>query len=467
MPSSLLQSFLAALQSSLSVLLTLGWGVLAGILGLLSQETAKEVSHICVEMFLPALLITNIGKDLAREGEDALELWPILVWAIIYPFISLLLIWPMVKWLNFPTWSLGAVAFNNTTALPLLLLQSLRTTGILDSISQGDSIGSEDQATTYFLLNAMVNNVLTFALGPKLLGETPKEEEREDQVGGYRPHPILTVQSLEDAQEEAEEAVERTEDTPLLSKRIKQGAKHGQTRLKRATHSAGLHIKKWYYGLPYPIRRILYTIHSVINPPLVGAVLAIVIASVPFLRTAFFAAPKEGGVLKAWFTISLQNIGDLFNALQMFVVGSKLYESVVHPPKRKEDADPNGSGEDEPHDPNNLPKDRVVRFWPVAYMLVLRFIIMPGLSIGLVYLLAMKTNVLGNDAMMWFVLMLVAAGPPAINIASMAEVAGESEEVQGAIARFLVICYAITPAICFSVVGALRACEGILDQKGL
>ena len=64
MSSSIKTSFLGALQASLSVLLTIFYGVVAGQYNLVSNASVKDVSKICVRMFLPALLITNVGSEL-------------------------------------------------------------------------------------------------------------------------------------------------------------------------------------------------------------------------------------------------------------------------------------------------------------------------------------------------------------------------------------------------------------------
>jgi auxin efflux carrier family protein len=64
MASSILTSFLGALQASIAVLLTIFYGVLTAQFGLLSESSATEISKACVRMFLPALLITNVGSEL-------------------------------------------------------------------------------------------------------------------------------------------------------------------------------------------------------------------------------------------------------------------------------------------------------------------------------------------------------------------------------------------------------------------
>lgn len=56
--------FLAALQASVSVLLTIFVGVVAVQFDLISEPASKEVSKLCTKLFLPALLITNVGSQL-------------------------------------------------------------------------------------------------------------------------------------------------------------------------------------------------------------------------------------------------------------------------------------------------------------------------------------------------------------------------------------------------------------------
>lgn len=55
---------LGAVQASVAVLLTISYGVIAAQFKLLSQESAKDISKVCVRLFLPALLIVNVGSQL-------------------------------------------------------------------------------------------------------------------------------------------------------------------------------------------------------------------------------------------------------------------------------------------------------------------------------------------------------------------------------------------------------------------
>ena len=65
--SELIVPFTGALQAAISVLLTIGFGVVAAQCNLLTPSAAKEVSKLCVRMFLPALLIYKIGSNLHQD----------------------------------------------------------------------------------------------------------------------------------------------------------------------------------------------------------------------------------------------------------------------------------------------------------------------------------------------------------------------------------------------------------------
>lgn len=67
MSDELTISFLGALQASLSVLLVIFYGVLAAQFKFLEDSTTKQISSLCIRMFLPALLATNVGSQLHAE----------------------------------------------------------------------------------------------------------------------------------------------------------------------------------------------------------------------------------------------------------------------------------------------------------------------------------------------------------------------------------------------------------------
>lgn len=76
MSNGILPSFLGALQASVSVLLTIGYGVVASRFNLLKESSSRDISKTCVRLFLPALLINNVGSEL--HADTALRYVPVL-----------------------------------------------------------------------------------------------------------------------------------------------------------------------------------------------------------------------------------------------------------------------------------------------------------------------------------------------------------------------------------------------------
>lgn len=311
----------------------------------------------------------------------------------------------VTKFLKLPQWVTPALAFNNTTALPLLLVQSLQSTGILDSLdSSSDTI---DRAKSYFLVNAMVSNSLTFALGPRLLNgqnedapddEPEKDDGNEDQEDAERG-------SLNEHQEE-------TEETSLLPNRVvRRGVEASYYTKKR--------LSKYYSQLSPRTQNVLDFLYQFWNPPLIGAVIGGIVGLVPALHRLFFNKPQEGGYFNAWLTSSIKNIGDLFASLQVVVVGVKLSQAML----RYKKGEQSGS----------------VPWKPFTIITVVRFIIWPLISIPLIYLLASKTSVLSDDPILWFAMMMMPTGPPAMKLTALADVSGAGDEEKMSIAKFLTV----------------------------
>jgi hypothetical protein len=62
------------------------------------------------------------------------------------------------------------------------------------------------------------------------------------------------------------------------------------------------------------------------------------------------------------------------------------------------------------------------------------------MSIGFIYALAKKTDILGTDPMLWFTMMLMPTGPPAMKLITMVEVSDNaSEEDEHKIAKLLTV----------------------------
>ncbi|KAK1498076.1 membrane transporter [Colletotrichum cuscutae] len=430
---SILVPFLGAFQASLSVLLTISAGVIAAQYGLLDDRSSKKISTFCVRMALPALLITNVGSQL--DLETGIRYVPIIIWAIFYTTVSIGIGFVLTKVFGMPDWVIPAIAFNNTTSLPLLLVQSLDATGILSSID--DSSGVVTKAKSYFLVNAMIGNSLTFALGPKLLNG--QEEEAPDKNEGDQNDDENDSDSEEDLESQEQDAVEHNEQTSLLPDRT-------VTRITRTKYRVYGKGSKHWSNLSPTSRSILEFLYSFVNAPVIGALIGALLGLVPALHRLFFNEPEEGGYFNAWLTSSVKNVGELFAVLQVIVVGVKLSKAILQ----------YKNGED-----SKESKVPVVPFLAVTFV---RFILWPVISIGVIYLLASRTELLTKDALLWFCLMLMPTGPPAMKLSALADVDGSEDSLKMLIAKFLTMSYIVSPLICFTVVGALKASEAIVAK---
>lgn len=250
-----------------------------------------------------------------------------------------------------PSWTTPALCFNNTTSLPLLLIQSLNATGILSKLLMSESDTTSDAVTrakSYFLVCAIVGNCITFSLGPKLLDseEAPDKKEEEDDAaddaegadggvegtedveqGRFRPTEQQNGDDGDADHDDNEENV--NEQTSLLPDPIVR-------RSKNAGSEGYQKGKKYWDKLPSWAQSLLSFCYAFLNAPLIGALIGAIIGLTPPLHKAFFSDQQDGGIFKAWLTTSVENVGDLFAALQVVVVGVKLSDSLRRMKKGEE-----------------------------------------------------------------------------------------------------------------------------------
>jgi auxin efflux carrier family protein len=367
--SEVVTPFLGALQASVSVLLTIFIGVIIAQFGLLDGDASKQVSRTGVQIFLPALLITKVGSQL--NAGTVSRYVPILIWALIYNLLTMAFGVVCTRLFKLPPWVTPALTFNNTTSLPLLLFQSLRSTGILQAVLVGNDTASAaiERAESYFLVNAMISNSLTFALGPRLLKphdeDEPKSwsnsEAKVDEIHpGSNGYPYIQreedaenapVEGPDDHDDEHGEQRRVNEQSSLLPRRVV----HAGFRASDMVYARG---KRSWNRMPRSAQEALEIVYAFANPPLLGAVLGAVIGLVPALHRLFFADSDEGGYFNAWLTEPVKNVGGLFATLQVLVVGVKLSQSLR---KMKQ-------GEDSGRVP-----------WPIlGFVSFIRFIIWPA-----------------------------------------------------------------------------------------
>jgi len=312
MASDMVVAFLAALQASASVLLTIWYGILAAQARFLDSNAAKQLSRLGVSMLLPALLMTNIGSQL--EPSTVTRYIPILIWALAYNLVSLAIGIVCTRLFSLPKWVTPAIAFNNTTSLPLLLIQALGSTGAITQLlrSDDDSVSDAvDRARSYLLVASIIGNSLTFGFGGELLGaheEDPRDEFEQTLRDGS---------SSDDETDQDGNQMEPDEESSLLPTAV--------TRYKnRVSHSGYSAAIKVWDVLPAWAQTVTARVARFMSPPVFGAVVGTVIGLVPALNRVFFNDPDDGGIFKAWLTSSVKNLGEMFVTLQVIVVGVKL-----------------------------------------------------------------------------------------------------------------------------------------------
>ncbi len=424
-PTGLVESFLAAIQASLSVLLVIFYGGIAAWLNLLDGKNTKAISKICVRMFLPALLIVKIGSELHAGSAGRYGI--ILIWAIVCHIISFGLGVFAHLVLGMPDWTTVAVMFNNTTSYPLLLIGALNETGILRSLIGEDESTKDavDRANSYFLVFATVSSCLTFAVGPRLIDtENPPEAPKEDET------------DMADNQAAVNRDEEANERTGLMSSghpapsgnpsknsffpSMRHSLNTALDETLQSARRASLVPEGWWARVGPRTRWWLLFLCDFFNAPLVGALIGVVIGLVHPLHRAFFSDTADGGIFTAWLTASLKNVGSLFVPLPVVVAGVSLYAAMNEARARG-------------HFASTVP------WLTITYILLIRFVVWPIISIASIYGLASRTDVLGSDPMLWFAMMLMPTGPPAMKLITLVQISNSDPEDESSIAKILTV----------------------------
>ncbi|KAI0010785.1 auxin efflux carrier [Xylariaceae sp. FL0662B] len=436
--SGLGESFLGAIQASLSVLLVISYGGIAARLNLLNSNNTRAISKICVRMFLPALLVTKIGSEL--HAGSASRYGVVLIWALFCHLVSFLLGLFAHLVLGLPDWTTVALMFNNTTSYPLLLISALDETGILQSLIVTDESTSAamERAKSYFLVFATVSSCLTFAVGPRLIDTEHGPEDDKDE------DPNVTE---DDTEYESNEETRLLDSGPRRNQNcIIENSFFPSTRrqlhsLQKQVHRRACIVpKRKWNGLSPRIKWWLLFLSDFFNAPLLGAIIGAVIGLTSPLHRAFFNDTYDGGIFTAWLTASLENIGRLFVTLPVVVAGVSLYTAMKE-------------ARQQGHIRSKIP------WLPIWFILIVRFILWPMMSILLVFALASRTRALGSDPMLWFAMMLMPCGPPAMKLISLVQISNAEPEDESKISIILTVCYLVSPILSFTVVGSLKASQ--------
>ncbi|OCF71832.1 hypothetical protein I204_07895 [Kwoniella mangroviensis CBS 8886] len=404
--SEILSTTWSAVEASISVILVLVYGFFASKWKLLSPEGEESASKLCVTLFLPALLFSEIGP--LASWDKLKDYWVILVYAVVFQLISWIFGAIGVIGFGMPQWIIPCMVFNNATSLPLLLFSSLGKNGTLSPLVKNDDLDAVlDRGQVFFLINALVCNLTRFSFGPVMMKKHPLDI----------PHPWSHSESPH-AIKKVREVLNEDQDYPAIE------PYSGDNENAPLLHEARQHGKKGW-----KIAKILQqSLAGFMNPPMYGGLAAIVAGLIPFLHNWLF---KKGAWLSP-LSDSIDKIGKLYAALQMLVIGAHL--------KTKKGSRP--------------------PIFPLIYLFIFRFVVMPVISISMVYGIrkAVGDKIL-NDPVLDFIMMLAPVGPPALTLAAIVEMSDTDEDVETAVAKTIVISYALTPLISVSVTAALQVVQ--------
>lgn len=293
--------------------------------------------------------------------------------------------------------------FNNTASYPLLLIGALQQTGILSSLLVKGETTDEaiERAKSYFLVFSTVSSCLTFAVGPRLIDtehapDTPDStsdagSQHGDEGTDGEPHANEETGLLHGDQLAVPDIFHHpfgNQRSFFPSTRKPSTVPNGTSQDQYRRRASFVPRKRWVKLSPRTKWWLVF-LSDFFHAPLVGAILGAVIGLTPPLHRAFFSDTQHGGIFTAWLTASLKNIGTLFVPLPVVIAGTSLYTAYE------------GSKEQGQTKTKGLP-------WiTVSYIMFVRFVLWPVVAIGLVYLLAAKTTVLGDDPMLWFTMMLM------------------------------------------------------------
>ncbi|KAF7976240.1 hypothetical protein HWV62_7276 [Athelia sp. TMB] len=445
MSSSLTAVLTGALQGTIAVLLTTYCGYLAASprFALLDRATVARISRLGSSLFLPALIISSTGPELTMASIT--RLWIVLVWAVLSSAIAYGLGLAGQRVLGLEHWTILAAGRANSNTLPLLLVDSLASTESKDDRAAELNVRQE---------------IITFAIGPRLLAmdnlkllrpDTPDDVFRSSalpyQLGLPRSHDDEYLGLLDDYADDEEVIDERMiqdiPNQPVVPTSHAVPAKEAKT--------LGIEMAKNH------AMSIWSTAMAWMNPALVGGVIALILGIVPLLHHAFFA---KDGVFTHTITKAAGNLGGLF----------LLRVTLVHATR---DPAPLASSLLDITSPSAiseiLRKNTDCMFTlgatlaltktsltakPTIWLLLVRFILMPAISMALVFATAGR-GWYDSDGLMLqltqcpssrFLFILAPSGPSALLLLSVAQRAGADE---GPVAGFLTVAYLCAPLMAF------------------
>eukprot|EP00929_Paragymnodinium_shiwhaense_P000541 TRINITY_DN100787_c0_g1_i1.p1 TRINITY_DN100787_c0_g1~~TRINITY_DN100787_c0_g1_i1.p1 ORF type:complete len:489 (-),score=85.14 TRINITY_DN100787_c0_g1_i1:55-1521(-) len=438
---------LQVLFTSLRAVATMGVMAAGGVYmnkkGVMTPQVSKGLSEISMSLTIPCLLFTtaidckqNWSHDACPRLADSLRSgWPMLLLPLLYVGSGLIVGWIAAyvggAEANFRRSAMAAVTFGNSTGLPLTLLAVVHA-----QFSKKTDLGSVNPLL-FLSVYLVLYPVLQWSVGAQLLRPKKKEEvigslllEEEKQIQLLAPEGFVVVRS-KDAPAETT-PMELPVGGPAFSSAAENGGlttplqSDSCATQQRAEQAEAAAAAASFAARPTsPVqraskrRRVLTGLKRVFPPPVMGALLGMVVALNDPVRNLFVdLTDRTGDAWLAWVFNGMQKLGAAAVPINMLILGNSLAKGAKKSP---------------------------VSMRTAAAVAFAKMVVMPaiGLSVTLLSQAYFPVPQPIDDAF-YLVAMIVSATPTANNIMVMAELAGESKE---GLAACIFLQYLLAPVL--------------------
>ncbi|RHZ78960.1 hypothetical protein Glove_153g41 [Diversispora epigaea] len=424
--------FFASIQSSSEVLFVCIAGYMAAKCGIITENSQKNLSQLLIQILMPCLLFSEIGPVV--DINKLITLWPLPVFTLIFIMISALFgIFGGKMVLSLSTadtkFVMTGIMFNNLASLLMGLLRGMENTSAMELFSRDKEDTPEasiKRGNSYVLLAVLFNTLLRWSLGAYLLKkETPIveniEENDQQQITYSTTYSTIIIPTTYSAA--------AIKDSPLpIHFETTQLLNNNNNNNNNNDHNNNNDINdhnnnnNYYYLNIIKNNKTIKKINEFMNPPLYAALLALIVGTTKPLKLIFFGHDAPLAV----FTQAIDYIGTITIPLTLMALGAQL----ANLPTR--------------------PKGGKSIFPSIGYILICRFLIMP--VIGIIIVLLTK-NWFVRDPMLWFILMMLASGPTAVNCLNLAYLNKSFEEEMATLLFYSYM--AVAPLITIIVMGVL------------
>ncbi|KAF9151971.1 hypothetical protein BG015_005969 [Linnemannia schmuckeri] len=180
----------AAAEAVSQVLVVVACGVILSRTGYLSQSAQKSISKVNLYFMTPCLLFTKIASTINWTQFKAF--WPIPVFYLLFTTLSWVVAKIGSRLFGFSKdeekFVIASIVFSNTNSLPMALLQSLAFSAAGDRLLRDADDTREAVAArgiSYILFYAIFGNLVRWSYGFSLLVPKDKEEEEEEEIEEY------------------------------------------------------------------------------------------------------------------------------------------------------------------------------------------------------------------------------------------------------------------------------------------